>query len=112
MTDIRFHPAAGPPDPCRLHARQDGPPHHGAQVAMVWLVGLRHRSGSGALVHHYYVVAGTPEGAEALRRARRCADQPPERLLRGDATVDASWAEVRRLVPDALGRFDLAARTG
>ncbi|MDX3094690.1 hypothetical protein PV703_29880 [Streptomyces sp. ME01-24h] len=112
MTDTRFSPAAGPPDPCRLHARQDGPSHNGAQVATVWLVGLRHRDGSGALVHHYYVVAGTPEGSDALRRARRCADQPPERLLRDDATVDASWAEVRRLIPDALGRYRLAGRVG
>jgi hypothetical protein len=73
----------------------------------VRLVGLRHRDGTGAVVRHYYVVAGVTAGIEALRRACRFAERPADRLLRGDAAVDVTWAEVRRLRRDARGRFRL-----
>ncbi|MDX2705538.1 hypothetical protein PV350_22155 [Streptomyces sp. PA03-6a] len=88
----------------------DTHPHNGDEDGVVWLVGLRHRGGSGALVRHYYVVAGTIAGVDALRRARWFAAQPTERVLRGDAAVDGTWAEVRRLMQDTLGRFRLAGR--
>ncbi|MEU1619348.1 hypothetical protein ABZ479_18890 [Streptomyces sp. NPDC005722] len=116
MTNTHLSGAADPPGapgPAGgRHARPDGAPRHGDEGAVVWLVGLRHRGGSGALVHHYYVVAGMSAGAEALHRAHWYAAQPAERLLRGDAIVDGTWAEVRRLVRDTLGRFRLAARPG
>ncbi|MEU4097358.1 hypothetical protein [Streptomyces sp. NPDC026673] len=84
-----------------------GPAHDGDGDGTVWLIGLRHRAGSGAFVRHYYVIAGTVAAVEALRRAHLSAMRPAECRLRGDAAVDATWAEVRRLIHDALGRFHL-----
>ncbi|MFE0630043.1 hypothetical protein ACFW3D_24140 [Streptomyces sp. NPDC058864] len=116
MTNTHPSGTADPPEDAvgaaGRDARPEGAPHHRGDAATVWLVGLRHRGGSGALVHHYYVVAGTAAGVDALRRARWYAAQPAERLLRGDAAVDRTWAEVRRLIRDTLGRFRLTARTG
>ncbi|MFB7288656.1 hypothetical protein [Actinacidiphila glaucinigra] len=105
-------PAADPARAGGRGTRPDGTPSGGHEAGAVWLVGLRHRAGSGVLVHHYYVVAGTIAGVDALHRARWWAAQPAECLLRGDAAVDGTWAEVRRLIRDTLGRFRLAARTG
>ncbi|MYX38830.1 hypothetical protein GTY85_36465 [Streptomyces sp. SID8377] len=103
---------AGPARAGGRGARPDGIPSGRHDAVDVWLVGLRHRAGSGVLVHHYYVVTGAVGGVDALRRARWWAAQPAERRLRGDAAVDGTWAEVRRLTGDALGRFRLAARAG
>jgi hypothetical protein len=123
MTDTYPRGPAGPDGPPDDPARSGGEravPADGTAPAdgavresaggTVWLIGLRHRAGSGALVRHYYVVAGTAVGVEALRRARRCAARPTERSLRDGAAIDMTWAEVRRLRRDTLGRFRLVDR--
>lgn len=88
-------------------APANGPARDGDGHAAVWLIGLRHRAGSGAFVRHYYVIAGTIAGVEAVRRAHLSAMRPTECRLRDDAAVDVTWAEVRRVIRDALGRFHL-----
>ncbi|MGW3243812.1 hypothetical protein [Streptomyces sp. NPDC001070] len=123
MTDTFPRGPAGPDGPPDDPARSGGEPAvpadgtapaDGAMCdgagGTVWLIGLRHRAGSGALVRHYYVVADTARGVEALRRAHRCAARPTEYRLRDGAAIDGTWAEVRRLRRDALGRFLLADR--
>ncbi|WP_399896099.1 hypothetical protein ACGH7X_40700 [Streptomyces sp. BBFR51] len=74
-----------------------------------WLVGFEFHTASGRVMHHFYVVFGTADPAQARDIALARADTPGERAARGGLHADGEHADTRRLVSDPLGVRYLAA---
>ncbi|MFE7752193.1 hypothetical protein [Streptomyces sp. NPDC057428] len=77
-----------------------------------WLIGFEFRTASGRIVHHFYLVSGTPDPELARTMALERADAPGERAARGGLCVDGDRADTRRLVCDPLGVRRLSAPSG
>ncbi|GHH66502.1 hypothetical protein FHS35_008849 [Streptomyces umbrinus] len=74
-----------------------------------WMVGVRFLSGNGKIVHHFYVIDGATNGAQACRAAGERARQAFECAVRQGADLDAQWVQVQRVVRDPLGMVGLSS---
>lgn len=74
-----------------------------------WLVGLRFRTAGGRFVRHFYLVDDADDPHKAHETALRTAGGPTEQAARGNAPLDAAYAEIHRVVPDLMGTWQLSA---